>query len=116
MYMFGGEGLDFFLVRKYGNVVIYLYVFYYLYNLLMLELFNEENLVNRYRLIDKIILKIDFLMLLLIFLVQNINLMNKGFDKGDVIKYELISWLLYWYWYCDFFVLDDLFCFIFDCL
>lgn len=35
----------------------------------MLELFNEENSVNRYRLIDKIILKIDFLMLLLIFLV-----------------------------------------------
>lgn len=69
MYMFGGEGLDFFLVRKYGNVVIYLYVFYYLYNLLMLESFNEENSVNRYRLIDKIILKIDFLMLLLIFLV-----------------------------------------------
>lgn len=35
----------------------------------MLESFNEENSVNRYRLIDKIILKIDFLMLLLIFLV-----------------------------------------------
>lgn len=42
--------------------------------------------------------------------------MNKGFDKGDVMRYELIGWLWSWYWYCDFFVLDDLFCFIFDCL
>lgn len=42
--------------------------------------------------------------------------MNKGFDKGDVMRYELIGWLLSWYWYCDFFVLDDLFRFIFDCL
>lgn len=42
--------------------------------------------------------------------------MNKGFDKGDVIRYELISWLLHWYWHCDFSVPDDLLCLTPDCL
>lgn len=69
MHMFGGEGSDFSLARKYGNAAIHLHVFHYLYNLLMSEPFNEENSVNRHRPIDKIILKTNFLMLSLIFLV-----------------------------------------------
>lgn len=43
MHMFGGEGSDFSLARKYGNAAIHLHVFHYLYNLLMSEPFNEEN-------------------------------------------------------------------------
>lgn len=42
--------------------------------------------------------------------------MNKGFDKGDVIRYELIGWLWPWYWHCDFSVPDDLFRLTPDCL
>lgn len=43
MHMFGGEGSDFSMARKYGNTAIHLHVFHYLYNLLMSEPFNEEN-------------------------------------------------------------------------
>nr|XP_022323949.1 nucleoporin NUP188 homolog [Crassostrea virginica] len=43
MHMFGGEGSDFSMARKYGNAAIHLRVFHYLYSLLVSEPFNEEN-------------------------------------------------------------------------